>query len=60
MSTVDVKPESYSYVFSPYREPVVRVKPRDRVVVFTEDAFESRIKKPGGPSEQSPGHDEIS
>lgn len=42
--TVEVRAESYSYVFNPYREPVVRVAPGDRVVVHTEDAFESRIQ----------------
>lgn len=41
---VEVIPEDYSYVFNPYREPVARVKPRQRVVIHTEDAFESRIK----------------
>lgn len=42
--TVEVRPESFSYVFNPYREPVASVKPGDRVVIHTEDAFESRIK----------------
>ena len=42
--TIEVKPESFSYVFNPYREAVERVKPGDRVVVHTEDAFESRIQ----------------
>ena len=41
---VEVVPEDYSYVFNPYREPVARVKPGQRVVIHTEDAFESRIK----------------
>lgn len=41
--TVEVVPESYSYVFNPYREPVVRVNPGDRVTIHTNDAFESRI-----------------
>jgi amidase len=41
---VEVIPEDYSYVFNPYREPVAHVKPRQRVVIHTEDAFESRIK----------------
>jgi amidase len=30
-------------VFNPYREPVARVEPGQRVVIHTEDAFESRI-----------------
>jgi acetamidase/formamidase len=42
---VEVIPEDYSYVFNPYREPVARVKPGQRVVIHTEDAFESRIKR---------------
>jgi amidase len=41
---VEVVPEDYSYVFNPYREPVARVQPGQRVVIHTEDAFESRIK----------------
>ena len=41
---VEVIPKDYSYVFNPYREPVARVKPGQRVVIHTEDAFESRIK----------------
>jgi amidase len=41
---VEVVPEDYSYVFNPYREPVARVKPGQRIVIHTEDAFESRIK----------------
>lgn len=44
--TVEVQPDSYSYVFNPYREPVARVAPGDRVVIHTEDAFESRIQTP--------------
>ncbi len=40
---VEVVPEDYSYVFSPYREPIGRVEPGERVVLHTEDAFESRI-----------------
>jgi amidase len=40
---VEVVPDDYSYVFNPYREPVARVEPGQRVVIHTEDAFESRI-----------------
>jgi amidase len=40
---VEIVPQDYSYVFSPYRELVAHVKPGQRVVVHTEDAFESRI-----------------
>ena len=35
---------SYSYVFSPYREPIAVVKPGELVDIFTDDAFESRIQ----------------
>lgn len=42
--TIEVVPQDYSYVFNPYREPIARVKPKDRVVIHTDDAFESRIK----------------
>jgi amidase len=41
--TVEVIPEDYSYVFNPYRESIVRVRPGDRVTIHTDDAFESRI-----------------
>ena len=41
---VEVVPEDYSYVFSPYREPVARVGTGERVMIHTEDAFESRIR----------------
>ena len=40
---VEVVPEDYSYVFNPYREPVACVQPGQRVLIHTEDAFESRI-----------------
>ena len=42
--TVEVKPQDYSYVFNPYREPIERVSPGDRVTIHTNDAFESRIQ----------------
>ena len=41
---VEVVPTSYSYVFSPYREPIARVTQGQRVVVHCDDAFESRIR----------------
>ena len=47
MSIVEVRSNKYSYVFSPYLEPVARVKPGDKVTLYTDDAFESRIKKKG-------------
>ena len=40
------QPGSYSYVFSPYLEPVAHVSPGETVAVFTMDAFENRITKP--------------
>ena len=44
MPTIEVKPDVFSYVYSPYLEPVAVVKPGDDVIVYTEDAVESRIK----------------
>jgi amidase len=42
-NAVEVVPRDYSYVFNPYREPIARVKPGERVTIHTDDAFESRI-----------------
>jgi amidase len=36
--------DQFSYVVGPYREPVLRVVAGERVVVETEDAFESKLK----------------
>jgi amidase len=44
MATVEIRPKTYSYVFSPYLEPIARVKPGDEVILYTNDAFESRIQ----------------
>ena len=44
MSMIEVKPDGYNYVFSPYLEPKARVKPGDDVILYTDDAAESRIK----------------
>ena len=44
MESIEIQPKSYSHVFSPYLEPVARVRPGDQVVVYTDDAFGSRIK----------------
>jgi amidase len=41
----EVVPKDYSYVFNPYREPIARVRPGERVTIHTDDAFESRITK---------------
>ena len=50
---VEVVPRDYSYVFNPYREPVARVKPGDRVVIHTDDSFESRITTKDDPPSQA-------
>lgn len=43
--TAEIVPRDYSYVFNPYRQPIARVKPNERVTIHTDDAFESRITK---------------
>ncbi|CEP67488.1 Acetamidase/Formamidase [Moorella glycerini] len=43
MATI-IKNEEYKYIFSPYLEPVARITPGNEVIVYTEDAFKSRIK----------------
>ncbi|MFZ0217005.1 MAG: acetamidase/formamidase family protein [Candidatus Dormiibacterota bacterium] len=43
---IEVVPDDYSYVFNPYREPIARVRPGDRVSIHCNDAFESRIRSP--------------
>jgi amidase len=45
VQATEVIPKTYSYVFNPYREPIARVKPEERVTIHTNDAFESRITK---------------
>ena len=39
------QPGAYSYVFSPYAEPIARVQSGETVAMFTKDAFEDRITK---------------
>src|SRR5258708_4253155 len=34
----------YHYTMGPYSDPVLHIKPGDRVIVETRDAFEGRIK----------------
>lgn len=47
MSTnVEIKPDDYSYVFNPYRDPIAKVSPTDTVTIHCNDAFESRIHSP--------------
>ncbi|MGE8476009.1 MAG: acetamidase/formamidase family protein, partial [Paraburkholderia hospita] len=36
--------KTFHYTIGPYSEPVLHVKPGDRVVVDTRDAFEGKIK----------------
>jgi acetamidase/formamidase len=40
----EIRTNSYSYVFTPYTETIATVKPGEIVDVFTEDAFESRVR----------------
>ncbi|MBO1001912.1 acetamidase/formamidase family protein [Pseudogracilibacillus auburnensis] len=39
------QPGKHSYVFSPYLEPIAKVKPGEEVVIYTDDAFENKITK---------------
>jgi acetamidase/formamidase len=41
----EAKQGTYHYVYGPYAEPVLRIKPGDIVVAETKDAFEGKIKK---------------
>ena len=40
----EAKQGKYHYVYGPYAEPVLRIKPGDIVVAETHDAFEGKIK----------------
>src|ERR1700760_1509711 len=40
----EIRTENYSYVFSPYVEPIASVEPGEVLDIFTDDAFESRIQ----------------
>jgi amidase len=40
------QPGTYSYVFSPYHEPIARVGAGETIAMFTKDAFEDRITQP--------------
>ena len=42
----EISTDRYSYVFSPYAEPIASVRPGETVTIVTEDAFESRITSP--------------
>ncbi len=41
----EAKQGRYHYTMGPYSDPVLSIKPGDRVVVETRDAFEGKIKK---------------
>jgi amidase len=43
-TNVEIKPDDYSYVFNPYRDPIAKVSPGDTVTINCNDAFESRIR----------------
>jgi amidase len=40
----EAKQGKYHYVYGPYADPVLRIKPGDIVVAETHDAFEGKIK----------------
>jgi amidase len=41
----EAKQGKYHYVYGPYAEPVLKIKPGDVVVAETKDAFEGKIKR---------------
>ena len=41
----EAKQGRYHYVYGPYADPVMKIKPGDIVVAETKDAFEGKIKK---------------
>jgi amidase len=43
----------FHYTMGPYSDPVLHIKPGDRVVVQTRDAFEGKITKPTSPRNSS-------
>jgi amidase len=44
IEATEIRTTRYSYVFSPYPEPIASVKPGDVLDIYTEDAFESRVQ----------------
>lgn len=40
----EIRTDRYSYVFSPYVEPIARVQPGELLDVYTDDAFGSRVQ----------------
>jgi amidase len=43
----EAKQGKYHYVYGPYADPVLKIKPGDIVAAETKDAFEGKIKKEG-------------
>jgi amidase len=44
IAATEIRTTRYSYVFSPYAEPIATAQPGDVLDIYTEDAFESRIQ----------------
>ncbi len=44
MSSVEIRQQIYSYTFNPYLEPVAKIRPGERIIIHTEDAFGGGIK----------------
>jgi acetamidase/formamidase len=44
VSISEIRTTRYSYVFSPYAEPIASVRPGEVLDVYTEDAFGSRVQ----------------
>ena len=42
--TREIRTDRYSYVFSPYAEPIASVRPGETLDIYTEDAFGSRVQ----------------
>ena len=43
-SAREIRTDTYSYAFSPYPEPIARVRQGELLDVYTDDAFESRVQ----------------
>jgi amidase len=44
VSEQTIRPTTYAYTFGRYEEPVATVRPGEIVAIYTEDAFNSRVK----------------
>lgn len=51
----EAKPGRFHYSIGPYSDPVLHVKPGDRVVVDTRDAFEGAVKTEQDLPDMGPG-----